>query len=134
MMAQYIPLATIEARIKKADEQWFALMNRIDALAAEKKLLQSLRREAIALDGENTSRKRRPEQSPHGHGLSINDAILSYLHIAGPATSAEIAKAVHDEGFARGSKDPRKTIQTLLGQLRTKGRVLRDDAGRFTLP
>jgi hypothetical protein len=137
-MAQYIPLATIETRLKRLDEQEQDMLARLERLDAEKKLLQSLRREAIAVTGVAASSKKNLSANgaaaPAALKLSIKQELTDFIRAHPGQNSAQIATALRLAGVAKSSKEPKKTIQTLLGQLRERGQVLRDGIGHYTVP
>lgn len=134
MVAQYIPVARLDQKLKELDEEERRLRARLLAIPTERSFIQSLRREAVdvatadlfdeAAEGE--------EPQPGTKGGTWKEQIVAFVRQNPGLNSSAIASHLEAQGVCNNSMRPRKTIQTLLGQLLTAHRVSRDEMGRYT--
>lgn len=134
-----IPLTKIEEMLRDLDKEERAMRSRISEIALERRVLGSLRREAVG-KGKAAVRENASTQTQ----ITLPDSVapmgnwkrqmVEYVAAHPGKAVKEYVDVFEAMGFCRASKRPRKTIQTLFAQLHNEDeRLAKDTEGRVTV-
>jgi hypothetical protein len=126
-----IRIALVDERLRALDAEESGLRVRLAAIGAERNVLTALKRDATQ---QRITKPARATEVPQVTATDVpavgwRRAILDYIGKHRNLQLRALTDALETAGFCNNSKNPRKTIQTIIGQLVTDGKLVRSEEG-----